>query len=597
MLQANDKHQHSRNPEGGKDDWASVVSGLVDTLGGSASGSPSSTLPADKRSRLSMWGHKTSSDPNHTGGCCSETFTQTGEDVGWGKAFSVYYKVLPPPTTPVVSTVRTRLADLRSDTKLDDAYWMAECNKIPSDAIDIVVTMDKVADHFKPVQGSSFCQMLTSVDKHLWSRDGIVWYQPEYYPASLRRIGETDEKIQSSVYWNGGSAENWPRKIDPNDRRAVLSVWGSNVIGYTGGGCCSSAYENEAVVPNQKFAVEYTHVQVVESDVKINVGPTLNAGSTFWREHCKDVPEDAVFAKMDCDGVVDYFKPTEGYSFCEMLTSVNKHQWSATGQGDSWTTPTYISGTYLGGSNSYWPRRSGREGDDRRYLNFWGNENNQGGYCAPSYTSSSVAWNNPFTMTFHVEHSTTTKTSTTTTSTTATTVTATISTNTDTSTTTTAATATTATTIVGGMVDPSTDGAPVGGSNANITADGSQSELSNAAVGGIVVGVLAILIVFGAVILSACNKNQLQQTQLLDQTTVDMMLNPMHNHTPTSLPAASAPTGLTANGATYTVPFLQSSAEQTSLYDSGVVPGSAEHSGLYQMPDPLATNVEPDSMI
>ena len=61
--------------------------------------------------------------------------------------------------------------------------------------------------------------------------------------------------------------------------------------------------------------------------------------------------------------VIDFFKPLEGATFCEMLHSHDKHQWSSDGL--TWTTPTYSKweGDH-GSSADYWPRDN-VEGDER----------------------------------------------------------------------------------------------------------------------------------------------------------------------------------------------------------------------------------------
>ena len=88
--------------------------------------------------------------------------------------------------------------------------------------------------------------------------------------------------------------------------------------------------------------------------------------------------------------VVDYFKPVEGKSYCEMLQSHKLHQWSSDGK--SWVVPLYHSGN-VGGSNSGYPT------DGRTYLSFWGRASgdtgNHGGCCHYSYTDG-AAWNRAF---------------------------------------------------------------------------------------------------------------------------------------------------------------------------------------------------------
>ena len=100
------------------------------------------------------------------------------------------------------------------------------------------VTIGYVRDFFKPVEGSkaSFCELISSHDKHLWSANGgglashihddfaaqanTGWLQPEY--SQLKELNVL-----------GGSNESWPMQIDG---RKYLGIWG----GYKGG-CCHTA--------------------------------------------------------------------------------------------------------------------------------------------------------------------------------------------------------------------------------------------------------------------------------------------------------------------------------------------------------------------
>ena len=57
----------------------------------------------------------------------------------------------------------------------NDAYWAEKCTTIPSNALFIVVEMGAVRDHFKPVEGATFCDMLQSNDTHQWSYNAMEW--------------------------------------------------------------------------------------------------------------------------------------------------------------------------------------------------------------------------------------------------------------------------------------------------------------------------------------------------------------------------------------------------------------------------------------
>ena len=88
--------------------------------------------------------------------------------------------------------------------------------------------------------------------------------------------------------------------------------------------------------------------------------------------------------------VVDYFKPVEGKTYCEMLQSRLLHQWSPDGK--NWVIPSYQFPTRnLGGSALGYPT------DGRDYLSFWGRSNGdqKGGCCTYNYTAG-IDWNRAF---------------------------------------------------------------------------------------------------------------------------------------------------------------------------------------------------------
>ena len=112
----------------------------------------------------------------------------------------------------------------------------------------------------------------------------------------------------------------------------------------------------------------------------------------------------------------DFFRPVEGSNFCEMLTSYNKHQWSA--DGETWVDVDFYSHTNRnGGSADGWPRDKGRAGDERRFLSFWGPDDSRTGGCCSSSTAVAEtypalpgnggghkAWGQPFSVSFLYVH-------------------------------------------------------------------------------------------------------------------------------------------------------------------------------------------------
>lgn len=117
-----------------------------------------------------------------------------------------------------------------------------------------------------------------------------------------------------------------------------------------------------------------------------DVAGTTVANDTFWAEHCKTIPQDAaLFIVVDMGAVRDLFKPVEGSTFCQMLQSNDRHQWSY--DGVEWATPgSHANDKNNGGSVNYWPRDKGRAGDNRIFLSYWGIEHGSltGGCCSTS---------------------------------------------------------------------------------------------------------------------------------------------------------------------------------------------------------------------
>ena len=77
--------------------------------------------------------------------------------------------------------------------------------------------------------------------------------------------------------------------------------------------------------------------------------------------------------------VVDYFRPIEGKTYCEMLQNNNLHQWSR--DTSNWITPSFSPGHHLGGSSHRFPKIWQ---DTRAYVSFWGSTESQktvGGCC------------------------------------------------------------------------------------------------------------------------------------------------------------------------------------------------------------------------
>eukprot|EP00729_Bicosta_minor_P032611 gene32611-biopygen9561 len=312
------------------------------------------------------------------------------------------------------NTGMSLVAAIPGTTVANDAFWAEPCKLIPSTARGITVDMGAVRDFFRPVEGSSFCEMLTSYNKHQWSADGETWVDVDFY---------------SNSGFNGGSADWWPRDDGrAGDARRYLSFWGDD--GSRTGGCCSSSTGVERTYPSlpgngaitwwgQPFTLNYfDDLQPLPPNTGMSlvaaVPGTTVADDAFWAVECQKIPSTARGITVDMGAVRDFFRPVEGSSFCEMLTSNTKHQWSA--DGETWVDVDILIDSDLnGGSTLWWPRDKGRAGDARTYLSFWGDYGSRTGGCCSSSTAVdmtypslpgngvSTAWGQPFTLNYFAD--------------------------------------------------------------------------------------------------------------------------------------------------------------------------------------------------
>ena len=159
------------------------------------------------------------------------------------------------------------------------------------------------------------------------------------------------------------------------------------------GGCC--AFPVVHYVWGQSFTLSYgIQLQPLPPNTGMslvaNVAGTTRADDVFWADNCKSIPSNTLFIVVTMGSIRDFFRPTNGVTFCEMLLSNTKHEWSKDGL--SWTKPTSYNYNF-GGSAGSWPRGKGHAGDERTYLSFWGtNFALTGGCCS---TSTAVAVTRP----------------------------------------------------------------------------------------------------------------------------------------------------------------------------------------------------------
>ena len=57
------------------------------------------------------------------------------------------------------------------------------------------------------------------------------------------------------------------------------------------------------------------------------IGESTTAyGQAFWEVECTKIPVSAEYISMTIGEITDYFRPIEGYTFCDMLTC-NSNLW------------------------------------------------------------------------------------------------------------------------------------------------------------------------------------------------------------------------------------------------------------------------------
>ena len=222
--------------------------------------------------------------------------------------------------------------------------------------------------------GATYCEMMQANNKHEWSWNGVEWSTP-FYDAS-------DE--------NGSSQSDWPKTKGgrKDDNRQYLTIWGRDATRANTGGCCSNSYLEYNSGFGKAFTVYYAiDLQPLPPNTGMSlvtkVAGTTLANDAFWTEECQKIPSNTLFLVLDMGAVRDFFRPADsGTRFCDMLLSHNKHQWSANGV--DWIDVEFRN--HNGGSKDFWPRDKGRDGDERKFLSFWGADGSgySGGCCSSS---------------------------------------------------------------------------------------------------------------------------------------------------------------------------------------------------------------------
>jgi len=143
-----------------------------------------------------------------------------------GGGWMLYAAINAPQDIEQISASDYRQGRLNPDLEhIDTGNWILPASEF-SDYIQVMrLNMGGVKDFYMPRSGISFENMLISSNSHLWhSTASGPFIQPDYADTGL-----------------GGSEYMWPRDNVDNDNRSVLSFWGSDNNGGSGG-CCSLSY-------------------------------------------------------------------------------------------------------------------------------------------------------------------------------------------------------------------------------------------------------------------------------------------------------------------------------------------------------------------
>jgi hypothetical protein len=308
---------------------------------------------------------------------------------------------IPPP-----NMVLTLLVDVSATTHANDAFWLSKCDAVSATAQFVRLEMGSVVDYFKPVEGATWCEMLTSDVKHQWSSSG------------LEGSWETSVHLSSDDSRNGGSVVDWPKNNVAGDMRRHVIFWGADAHD---GGCCSMSIDEDFSGWNKQFTMSFGILLTPPPPntaliLLADVSASTKTDDDFWLQKCPIIPDDALFVRLVMGAAVDYFKPVEDAGWCEMLTSSKKHMWSAVGVDGSWVTPIYHHlANHRGGSSVDFPAKN-VEGDMRRLLSFWGlDATGRGGCCSTSMTvyrteAAGNGWGIPFTISYGLSTPTATTT-------------------------------------------------------------------------------------------------------------------------------------------------------------------------------------------
>jgi len=120
----------------------------------------------------------------------------------------------------------------------------------------------------------------------------------------------------------------------------------------------------------------------------------------YWAKACEDIPDGVDYVVVHTGAFSDYFRPVDGATYCDMLTSCDKHEWSSDPtNAKSWVVPPYHSPKdgLLGGSDEW---SILKRLDGRTQVASWGATALPGGCCMVTLDDLAPGYGKPFEMSF-----------------------------------------------------------------------------------------------------------------------------------------------------------------------------------------------------
>ena len=254
------------------------------------------------------------------------------------------------------------------------------------DPVVFKVVMGDYTDLFRTSAGKTFCETLVSSNLH------------EYSPSGLGNDWVTPTNL--GAHW-GGSNEKYSYAVATG--RSYLNLWGSPT---QQGGCCSDVTNQDTGwgTPFEIFVVLPAIVPPIDEILFASFsgdckpayyeGSQYVQGTTCFSNQCNEYLGDTVVFKVVMGDYTDLFRTSQDSTFCQTLGSAGPHEYSPSGLGNDWVTPTY---EHNWGGSKRLDRYAMATG--RNFLNQWGSStpSRLGGCCRDSTnTNQADDWGRSF---------------------------------------------------------------------------------------------------------------------------------------------------------------------------------------------------------